>query len=135
LQIEFKSLQLVAAIPPLAFTLLFKHYLNQRFANDFQYYLPRHEEITRAMVYSEEVDMAGRKLEIRYDNPALNADLFTPLVHAKDMPLLHRFLKGKHKETKFTRGVEETPVSAKAMRVDHTLGSGINLIPIHEVSH
>jgi hypothetical protein len=130
LQNEFKSLQLVAAIPPLAFTLLFKLYLNQRFANDFQYYFPRHDEITRAIEYSEEADMAGRKLENRYDHPALNADLFTPLVHAKDMPVLHRLLKGKHREMDLTHETEQTSVSTKSMRFD----DGVNLIPVHEVS-
>ena len=127
MQVEFKSLQLVAATPPLAFTLLFKHYLNQRFANDFQYYLPRYEETTRAMEYSEEADMAGRKLEIRYDHPALNADLFTPLVHAKDMPSLHRLLKGKHKEMDLTREIEGT---TESMRID----DGVHVIPVHDVS-
>jgi hypothetical protein len=67
----------VAAIPPFAFALLFKLYLNQRFANVIQYYLPRHEEDSRTVKYSEEADIAGHKLD-----------------HVKDMPVLHRLLKG-----------------------------------------
>jgi len=79
------------------------------------------------MEHSEETDMAGRKLEIRYDHPALNTDLFTPLFHAKDMPSLHRLLKGKHKEMDLARDIEVTTV-------DDPLGTGVQLIPIHEVS-
>ena len=78
------------------------------------------------MEYSEEADMAGRKLDIRYDHPALNADLFTPLVHAKDMPPLHRLLKGKHKEMNLTREIERT---TESMRID-----GVHVIPVHDVS-
>ena len=132
LQIEFKSLQLVAATPPLAFTLLFKHYLKRRFSNDFEYYLPRHEEIARAMVYSDQADMAERKLEIRYDQPALDANLFTPLVHAKDMPVLHRLLKGKRKEMDRARETETISVSTKSMRDDDTFG--VHLTPVDEVT-
>lgn len=132
LQIEFKSLQLVAATPPLAFTLLFKHYLKQRFSNDFEYYLPRHEEITRAMLYSDQADMAERKLETRYDHPVLDANLFTPLVHAKDMPVLHRLLKGKNKEMNLARETETISVSTKSMREDDA--SGVHLTPVDEVT-
>jgi len=78
--------------------------------------------------------MAGRKLEIRYDHPALNTDLFTPLFLAKDMPALHRLLKGKHKEMVLARDIGVTSVSTASMTVDDPLDFGVHLIPVQEVS-
>lgn len=77
------------------------------------------------MIYSDQADIAGRKLEIRYDHPALSADLFTPLVHAKDLPVLYRLLKVKH------RGMDLSREAAKTIRVDNVLGVG--LTPVQEV--
>lgn len=107
LQDQFRSLQLIASIPPLVFLLLFKCYLNRRFANNFQYYLPEHQELSRAIIHSQESDAGHNKLEQRYCHPALKAKLLTPMIHSRALPLVRRLYKGKGNEEEkiLTRGI------------------------------
>src|SRR6266540_3499365 len=117
LQLEFKSLQLLIAGPPPILTLLYKYYLNTRFANDFHYFLPQHDELTRAVVHSEEVDMVERKLEVRYGHPALQNELTTPMIHAKAMDYLQG-LKGKFRQADLSRDIEKRSVSTTANKIE-----------------
>lgn len=48
-----------------------------------------------AKVHSERADARGNRLEKRFGHPALHADLFTPMLHAKMMPLLSQVYRGK----------------------------------------
>lgn len=133
LQIEFKSLQLLAAVPPPILTLLYKHYLNTRFANDFQYFLPQHDELSRAIVHSEEADMVGRRLEIRYNYPGLENELITPMIHVKVMDYLQRILKGKVRQVDLSRDIEKRSASTTADKIGDVLG--VTITPIHDVRH
>jgi len=132
LQFEFKSLQLLTAVPPPILTLLYKHYLNTRFANDFQYFLPQHDELSRAVIHSEEADMVGRKLEVRYDNPALENELITPMIHAKTVDYLQRILKGKIRQADLAHDIEKRSAST-ADKIGDVLG--VTITPIHDVRH
>ncbi|KAK7045521.1 hypothetical protein VNI00_007353 [Paramarasmius palmivorus] len=95
LQYGFKSLQWISTIPPIFFILIFKIYLNRAFVNKFKYYIPTEDEIRLAKVHSERADNKGNRLEKRFGHPALHAELFTPMLHAKMMPLLGEVYKGK----------------------------------------
>lgn len=57
--------------------------------------MPTEEEIRLAKVHSERADNRGNRLEKRFGHPALVADLFTPMLHAKMMPLLSQVYHGK----------------------------------------
>ncbi|KAF8161274.1 hypothetical protein B0H34DRAFT_840346 [Crassisporium funariophilum] len=135
-QIHFKSVQCLAAIPPFLATLLFKIYLKRRFTQDFQYFLPRYEELSRAIVHSEDPDTAGNKLETRYRHPMLNVEVYTPMVHAQDMPLLRRIYKrknGQHED--LTRGIGTDHRKGKIMEKngkDEDVMEGIEFNPISE---
>lgn len=47
-----------------------------------------------AKVHTERGDVKGNRLEKRFGHPALHADLFTPMLHAKMMPLLSQVYGG-----------------------------------------
>ncbi|KAK0486130.1 DUF221-domain-containing protein [Armillaria novae-zelandiae] len=76
LQYKFKSYQWLSTIPPIIIIIVFKWFLMYKFDNAFRYYVPTQEEL-------------------RNTKPALTAELFTPMLHAKMMPLLKQVYKGK----------------------------------------
>lgn len=95
LQYGFKSLQWIATIPPIFFVAIFKIYINRTFVSKFRYYVPSEEELRLAKVHSERADHRGNRLEKRFGHPALHVELYTPMLHAKMMPLLAQVYKGR----------------------------------------
>lgn len=63
--------------------------------NKFRYYIPSDQEIAQTIVHSERSDNKGNRLEKRFGHPALVADLFTPMLHSKMMPLLGEVYHGR----------------------------------------
>ncbi|CCM03927.1 uncharacterized protein FIBRA_06079 [Fibroporia radiculosa] len=100
LQYTFKSLYWLSTIPPIIFVFVFKIYLNRKFLHAFRYYIPTEEELREASVHSQRADTVGNKLEKRFGHPALNAELFTPMVHANMTHLLQEVFQGKIGSTK-----------------------------------
>ena len=94
LQYRFRSLQWLSTIPPILFIVAFKIYIDRVHLPAFQYYIPTEEEIKVARVHSERADARGNRLERRFGHPALQTDLFTPMLHAKMMPLLSQVYHG-----------------------------------------
>lgn len=74
---------------------MFKIYINRVFDSDFRYFTPTEAELREAKIHSERADARGNKLEKRFGHPALHAELFTPMLHAKMMPLLSQVYSGK----------------------------------------
>ncbi|KAG2369219.1 hypothetical protein BDR07DRAFT_1267749 [Suillus spraguei] len=95
LQYGFKSFMWLTTVPPILFIVVFKFQLDRAFYNNFVYYMPSETELREAQVHSSTLDASGRGLEKRFGHPALHADLFTPMLHAKMMPLLGEVYKGK----------------------------------------
>ncbi|KIJ65940.1 hypothetical protein HYDPIDRAFT_87248 [Hydnomerulius pinastri MD-312] len=95
LQYGFKSFMWVTTVPPILFILIFKIWLDKTFHNKFQHYIPTESELREAKVHSSRADASGNRLEKRFGHPALHAELFTPMLHAKMMPLLADVYKGK----------------------------------------
>ncbi|THV05142.1 DUF221-domain-containing protein [Dendrothele bispora CBS 962.96] len=95
LQYGFKSLTWLCTIPPIFMMAGFKFYINKTFHPEFHYYKPTEEELRLAKVHSERGDVKGNRLEKRFGHPALHAELFTPMLHAKMMPLLSQVYGGK----------------------------------------
>ncbi|TFK44898.1 hypothetical protein BDQ12DRAFT_673776 [Crucibulum laeve] len=95
LQYKFSSLQWISTVPPILFIIGFKVYINRTYLPAFRYFIPSEEEIRLAKVHSERSDNRGNRLEKRFGHPALHADLFTPMLHAKMMPLLSQVYQGK----------------------------------------
>jgi hypothetical protein len=95
LQYTFRSLQWLSTVPPILFVVAFKIYINRVFLPNFQFYMPTEEEIRLARVHSERADNRSNRLEKRFWHPALIAELFTPMLHAKMMPLLSQVYHGK----------------------------------------
>lgn len=95
LQYRFQSLQWLSTIPPVLFILAFKIYINRVHLPAFQYFIPTADEIRLARVHSERADARGNRLGKRFGHPALYADLFTPMLHARMMPLLSQVYQGK----------------------------------------
>ncbi|EAU91270.2 hypothetical protein CC1G_06905 [Coprinopsis cinerea okayama7 len=100
LQKGFRSLLWLSALPPVLFIIAFKFYINAKFIPAFRYFTPTEEEIHKAKVHSERADHKANKLEKRFGHPALHMELFTPMLHAKMMPLLTQVYSGKIKEDK-----------------------------------
>jgi calcium permeable stress-gated cation channel len=99
LQYQFRSLQWLATIPPVLFVLGFKVFCSVHFDRPFRYYFPTEEELRVAKVHSERADVKGHRLEKRFGHPALSAELFTPMLHARMMPLLSQVYRGKIDDT------------------------------------
>lgn len=95
LQYSFRSLQWLSTIPPILIVLVFKYYTVRAFDAQFRWFIPSEEEIRTAKVHSERADAKGNRLEKRFGHPALQSELFTPMLHAKMMPLLSQVYSGK----------------------------------------
>lgn len=95
LQYGFKSFMWLTTVPPILFIIMFKFQLDRTFYKNFLYYIPSETELREAKVHSSRSDVSGRGLEKRFGHPALHADLFTPMLHARMMPLLGDVYKGK----------------------------------------
>lgn len=95
LQYQFRSLQWLSTLPPILIVIGFKIYINRTFLPSFRYYIPTESEIKDARIHSERGDARGNRLEKRFGHPALHADLFTPMLHAKMVPLLSQVYSGK----------------------------------------
>jgi hypothetical protein len=95
LQFRFRSLQWLSTVPPILIILAFKVSLNSTFDKAFRYYIPTQDELRQAKVHSEGADHSGHRLERRFGHPALHAELFTPMLHAKMMPLLAQVYEGR----------------------------------------
>ncbi|KAF8891786.1 hypothetical protein BD779DRAFT_1670745 [Infundibulicybe gibba] len=95
LQYQFRSLQWLSTVPPVLIIFAFKIYINRNFLPAFRYFNPTEDEIRLAQVHSQRSDARGNRLEKRFGHPALNAELFTPMLHAKMMPLLGQVYQGK----------------------------------------
>ncbi|KAG1760603.1 hypothetical protein EDD22DRAFT_1043847 [Suillus occidentalis] len=95
LQYGFKSFMWLTTVPPILFIVMFKFQLDRTFYQNFLYYKPSETELREAKVHSSRSDVSGRGLEKRFGHPALHADLFTPMLHARMMPLLGDVYKGK----------------------------------------
>jgi hypothetical protein len=72
----------------------YKIYIDKVHLPAFQYFTPTEDEVRMAHVHSERADARGNRLERRFGHPALNADLFTPMLHARMMPLLSQVYHG-----------------------------------------
>ncbi|KAF8891775.1 DUF221-domain-containing protein [Infundibulicybe gibba] len=132
LQYKFKSLQWISTVPPIIILLAFKIYISRKFDDDFRYYIPSETEIKSAIVYSERADARSHKLENRFGHPALHSDLFTPMLHAKMMPLLKEIYKGKITEHVKTRpGKVEYNGTNKEM--DSSIIEGIKITAVDQM--
>ncbi|KAF9228428.1 DUF221-domain-containing protein [Gyrodon lividus] len=95
LQYGFRSFMWVTTVPPMLFIIAFKFWLDKTFYEKFMYYMPSETELREAKVHSSRADASGNRLEKRFGHPALHTELFSPMVHAKMMPLLADVYKGK----------------------------------------
>ncbi|KAF9071637.1 hypothetical protein BDP27DRAFT_1218654 [Rhodocollybia butyracea] len=95
LQYGFKTLYWISTIPPIFMIGIFKVYLSRTFSKEFRFYTPTDEELRAAKVHSSKADQKGNRLQARFGHPALHAELFTPMLHAKMMPLLSQVYRGR----------------------------------------
>ncbi|KAL0955754.1 hypothetical protein HGRIS_001969 [Hohenbuehelia grisea] len=99
LQDKFHSLKWLSTVPPILIIIAFKFYIKHKFGSKFRYYIPTAEEFSEAKVHSARADVRGHRLEHRFGHPSLHSELFTPMLHAKMMPLLREVYKGRISET------------------------------------
>lgn len=104
LQLGFKTFYWVATLPPIVLVLVFKAFIDRRFLNDFKYHIPSKDELAQAKVHSQRSDSNRNRLEKRFGHPALNSDLFTPMVHANMAHLLPQVYNGKIESDKTRLG-------------------------------
>jgi len=95
LQYQFRSLQWLSSVPPILIVFFYKIYINRSYVPVFNYFSPTEDEIAAAKIHSERADHKGNKLEKRFGHPALNSELFTPMLHKDMMPLLSQVYQGK----------------------------------------
>lgn len=104
LQLGFRTFYWVATLPPIVLVLVFKAFIDRRFLNEFRYHIPSQDELAQAKVHSQRSDTNRNRLEKRFGHPALNSDLFTPMVHANMAHLLPQVYNGKIESDKTRLG-------------------------------
>ena len=75
--------------------IVFKAYLRRTFGSQVRYFIPTESDVATSKVHSERADNQGNRLANRFGHPALHADLFTPMLHARMMPLLPEVYRGR----------------------------------------
>ena len=95
LAMGWRSYYWVSGVPPLFAVLICKVWWDRIFHPRFTYYIPRDKEMAEVIVHSQRADNQGNRLEKRFGHPALQSDLFTPMLHAKMMPLLAQVYQGR----------------------------------------
>ena len=95
LQLGWKTFEWVATLPPMVVVILFKGYVSRTFSSQFRYYIPTDQDLKNSKVHSERADNRGNRLANRFGHPALHADLFTPMLHARMMHLLPEVYRGR----------------------------------------
>ena len=75
----------------------FKIWLHQTFNKAFRWYVPTEQELAenKLLAEREQNDTKGNRLSKRFGHPALHAELFTPMVHAKMVHLLPEVYHGR----------------------------------------
>lgn len=91
----WRSWYWISALPPILIVVLFKVIFLRKFTNEFRWWIPSPNEIAASKVHSERADSKGGRLASRFGHPALHSDLFTPMLHAKMMPLLSQVYHGR----------------------------------------
>ncbi|KAF8583815.1 DUF221-domain-containing protein [Ramaria rubella] len=126
LQLGWSTFEWVATLPPIIIVMIFKFYLSRTFKTKFRYYIPDESEIAGSKVHSERADNKGNRLANRFGHPALHAELFTPMLHARMMHLLPEIYQGRlsTQETKLDEyggqklNAQVTPEGVKIASVD-----------------
>ena len=95
LQLQFKTFQWIASIPPILIVFAYKIYINRVYLPAFNFFNPTAEELETAKIHSDRADHKGNRLEKRFGHPALHAELFTPMLHTNMMPLLSQVYQGR----------------------------------------
>ncbi|GJJ08472.1 hypothetical protein Clacol_002690 [Clathrus columnatus] len=95
LQLGWLTFQWTVTLPPILMLVALKIYINRVFVRQFQYYIPDEMEIASCKVHSERSDRSGNRLANRFGHPALHAELYTPLLHAKMAKLLPEVYQGR----------------------------------------
>jgi hypothetical protein len=95
LQFGWRSLQWISAIPPIFAIFVFKAFLDRRFQGSFRFYLPTEQELAEAAARAPRTHERSHALSSRFGHPALHAELWTPMVHADQIPLLSQVYAGK----------------------------------------
>lgn len=129
LQYKFKSLQWLATVPPLVIVIFFKIFVNIKFDKDFKYHVPNEQDLKEAKIHSERADHKGHRLANRFGHPALHSKLFTPMLHAKMMPLLAEVYKGKVEHEKIRESLNERG----GKKLDVQVVEGIKIAAIEQV--
>lgn len=75
--------------------MVFKVAVLRRYEQQFRFWVPSPAEIAKSKQHLERADNKGSRLEKRFGHPALHSDLFTPMLHAKMMPLLSQVYHGR----------------------------------------
>ncbi|KAF9650988.1 DUF221-domain-containing protein [Thelephora ganbajun] len=104
LQLGFRTFYWVATLPPIVLVLVFKAFIDRRFLDEFKYHIPSQDELAQAKVHSQRSDNNRNRLEKRFGHPALNSELFTPMVHANMAHLLPQVYNGKIESDKTRLG-------------------------------
>ena len=95
LQLGWKTFEWAATLPPIIGVVVFKAYISRTFSGQFRYYIPSEQDVANSKVHSERADHKGNRLANRFGDPALHADLFTPMLHARMMHLLPEVYRGR----------------------------------------
>ncbi|THV05132.1 hypothetical protein K435DRAFT_850328 [Dendrothele bispora CBS 962.96] len=98
--IDSRSPQWLSTVPPFLTVIFFELYVKGKFDASFRYFIPIQEQLRNAHVHSDRGDKKGRRLEHRFEHPALHAELFVPMVHAKMISLLHEIHHSKVSDEK-----------------------------------
>jgi hypothetical protein len=106
--------------------LIFKYMLTRSFDRQFRYYCPTEQELRDSKQFS--TDVRKNMLGNRFGHPALHADLFTPMVHAGQVPLLSQVYAGK------VSNMRMKMQEMGGQKVDAVVSGGIKFAAIQEVS-
>ncbi|KAG8852941.1 hypothetical protein FRB96_008460 [Tulasnella sp. 330] len=101
LQMGWRSWYWVSCLPPSLIVVIFKVAVLRRYEQRFRFWIPSRKELAESKQHSGRADNNGGRLEKRFGHPALHSNLFTPMLHAKMMPLLSQVYQGRlgHEKT------------------------------------
>lgn len=96
----------VTCAPPVVLIIVFKIILSRTFDERFDWYMPSDQEVSDAVVHHS--DVRKNRLHKRFGNPALHADLFTPMIHKKSQHLLRQIYSGRLAEDDYVEMYNES---------------------------
>ena len=95
----------IACVPPVGLIIVYKIVLHRQFDERYNWYMPTDQEVVNAVIHR--ADARKNRLHKRFGNPALHAELFTPMIHKRSQHLLRQIYSGRMAEEDYIRQYDD----------------------------